>query len=77
MLARRADVLDICQRVLRKLDRRVITKGAYAVAGVVALAAGIEATRRYQTPRPGTVDAEPAGVVLVRVPVLLPDARTR
>ena len=77
VLARRADVLDACQRVLRKVDRRVMTKGAYAVAGVVALAAGIEATRRHQTPRRGTADVEPVGAVTVRVPVLLPNAPAR
>ena len=77
VLARRAEVLDACQRALRKVERRVMTNGAYAVAGVVALAAGIEVARRHQTPRRRAAEPEPVGAVSVRVPVLLPDARTR
>jgi CHAD domain-containing protein len=79
VLARRAEVLDACQRALRRVDRRVMTKGAYAVAGVVALAAGIEATRRHQAQGRRAADAEPGRAVSVRVPVpvLLPDAQTR
>jgi len=77
VLARRAEVLDACQRALRKVDRRVMTKGAYAVAGVVALAAGIEATRRHQAPGRRAADAEPRAVsVRVPVPMLLQDAQT-
>jgi len=75
VLARRGEVLDACQRALRNVDRRMFTKGAYAVAGVVALAAGIEATRRHQAPRLRAADVEPVAAVSVRVPVLLPDAR--
>ena len=37
-LGRRSRLLDSCQRVLRELDRHIMTKGACAVAGVVALA---------------------------------------
>ena len=77
VMARRAEVLDGCQRAPGKVDRRVTTKGAYAVAGVVALAAGIEATRRHQTTRRRSADVEPVGAISVRVPVLLSDAPTR
>lgn len=77
VLARRGEVLDACQRALRKVDGRPFPKGACAVAGVVALAAGIEAARRHQTTRRRSADVEPVGAISVRVPVLLSDAPTR
>jgi CHAD domain-containing protein len=79
-----------CQRTLRELDGGVVTKGACAVAGVVALAAGIEATRRRQTARPlapdpehlplqnGSRVGEPGvAAVSVRVPVALQEMHSR
>jgi CHAD domain-containing protein len=77
VLARRAEVLDACQRALRKVDRQGMTTTAYAVAGVVALAAGYEVTRRHQTFARRAAEEQPAGAVSVRVPVLLQDAPTR
>ena len=78
-LGRRSHVVDACHRTPREQDRGVVTKGACAVAGVVALAAGIEARRRHLTarqPAPAPVpDRVPA--VSVRVPVALPDMQGR
>jgi CHAD domain-containing protein len=76
-LRRRSQLLDSCQRPLRGLDRHVMTKGACAVAGVVALAAGIEARRRRQASRQLAPEPERVAAVSVRVPVALPQMRGR
>lgn len=76
-LGRRSHVVDACQRTLRELDRGGVTKGACAVAGVVALAAGIEARRRRQIARQPVPVPDRAPAVSVRVPVALPDMQGR
>jgi len=78
VLARRSALLEACRRTLGALDERVMVKGACAIAGAVALAAGIEATRRHQRSRARPGDAEPvAAAVSVRVPVMLTEAPAR
>ena len=76
-LGRRPHLVDACRRTLRELDRGVVTKGTCALAGVVALAAGIEARRRRQTARRPAPGPEHAPAVSVRVPVALPDMQSR
>ena len=76
-LGRRSQLLDSCQRPLRELDRHLVAKGACAVAGVVALAAGIEARRRRQASRQLAPEPERVAAVSVRVPVALPQMRGR
>jgi CHAD domain-containing protein len=76
-LSRRSQVLDSSQQALRELDRAFVTKSACAVAGVVALAAGIEARRRRQLSRQSIADSERVAAVSVRVPVALPDLQGR
>jgi len=76
-LKRRPQVLDCSGRAVRGLDRGALTKGACAVAGVVVVAAGIEARRRYLPPRQRALGADAVGgAVSVRVPVALPEMRT-
>ena len=74
-LKRRSQVLACSGRALRGLDRATLTNGAYAMAGVLVVAAGIEARRRCLPSGQRALEAERVDAVSVRVPVLLPDVR--
>jgi CHAD domain-containing protein len=72
VLARRADVLEACCRAQRAVQHPGLPMGTLAIAGAVALAAGLEARRRHgHSVRPVTFD-ESAPEVSVRIPVALP-----
>ena len=76
-LGRRSQLLDSCRHALRELDGAVVSKSACAVAGVVVLAAGLEARRRHRTSRQRAPESARVAAVSVRVPVALPDLQSR
>jgi CHAD domain-containing protein len=73
-LDRRARLLDSTERTLRDVQRSALPIGTLALAGVVAVASGLEALRRYQLAPRADRRSEPDHAVSVRIPVTLPQA---
>jgi CHAD domain-containing protein len=70
-LNRRAQVLESCARAQHHVDRLVLPMGTLAVAGALAVTAGLEVSRRRRASHE-VAPVEPTHAVSVRIPVAVP-----
>jgi len=68
-LKRRSRVLASCTRAQHQVQRSVLPMGTLAVAGAVAVTAGLEAGRRRRAARRDAGSGGPVHEVSVRIPV--------